>query len=428
MAAHNLPISTDRALRNGFYSVADPGASGTISWHNKGLAICEVVTATAESRALPTAAAHAVGTHLIVTLKTDGGDLSITGATTGTVTLDDAGEVAEFVVTDANGTHQWHQLIVSTALTSLTLADDVAATFGTGSDVDLLFSTADASNHAFVIALDNTSQQLHITDVGAEATDWNRSAGTHPEVAIHSNTTPATDYLAIGNHDGTTAHINVVGGTTLSFDVAGTASFTATATTIKVADSIKVTFGTGDDITMAWDGTDFDVLQATANSSIKWGIDGAGIDQVWYGDTASNSMTWDQSADDLVFTAAAGITGAGSNEVPFTVPAAQETIAAGTGGAISVVTHFTSIAADAGGDTATLAAGTQKGQIKEILMPTTAGGTVVVTIATGSGGNTLTMSVAGDFARFYWTGAAWVPIALYNQATGSVATPTWTTV
>ncbi len=77
----------------------------------------------------------------------------------------------------------------------------------------------------------------------------------------------------------------------------------------KLADSVKLAFGDADDITLAWDGTDFDVLQATANSSIKWGVDGAGIDQVWYGDTASTDMTWDQSADSLIFTGQAYVEG-----------------------------------------------------------------------------------------------------------------------
>ena len=69
----------------------------------------------------------------------------------------------------------------------------------------------------------------------------------------------------------------------------------------RYADSVLLAFGDADDITMAWDGTDFDVLQATANSSIKWGISGAGIDHVFYGDTATRDLTWDQSADELRF-------------------------------------------------------------------------------------------------------------------------------
>jgi hypothetical protein len=69
----------------------------------------------------------------------------------------------------------------------------------------------------------------------------------------------------------------------------------------KLADSVKLSFGDADDITMAWDGTDFDILQAAANSSIKLGVSGAGIDVVMYGDTAGYNMTWDQSADSLIF-------------------------------------------------------------------------------------------------------------------------------
>jgi hypothetical protein len=119
--------------------------------------------------------------------------------------------------------------------------DAVNFTLGASEDVALRFSTADASNHTFVVALDDTSQQVHITDKGAVATDWNRSAGTHPEVSIHSNTTPATDYLAIGNHDGTTASIDVVGGTTLALKIAGTTAASLTAGGLAVTAASGVT-------------------------------------------------------------------------------------------------------------------------------------------------------------------------------------------
>lgn len=77
----------------------------------------------------------------------------------------------------------------------------------------------------------------------------------------------------------------------------------------KLADSVKLSFGDGDDLTMAWDGTNFDVLQAASNSAVFWGVDGAGIDQTWHGDTAGASMAWDQSADTLLFTGQAYLAG-----------------------------------------------------------------------------------------------------------------------
>src|SRR3990167_5724169 len=73
------------------------------------------------------------------------------------------------------------------------------------------------------------------------------------------------------------------------------------ASGFQLTDSSQIKFGTGNDITIAWDGTDLDVLQAAENSSIKWGVSGAGIDQVHYGDTAAANMTWDQSANTLIF-------------------------------------------------------------------------------------------------------------------------------
>lgn len=97
MSAHNFPINLDRAFRVGFFDVKDPGDSGTISWHNKGMAIVKVVTAGAESRALPAAGGYGVGTRCMVIFDTDGGDLTITGSDQ-TIVLADAGDMVEFVV------------------------------------------------------------------------------------------------------------------------------------------------------------------------------------------------------------------------------------------------------------------------------------------------------------------------------------------
>lgn len=120
---------------------------------------------------------------------------------------------------------------------------------GDGNDAGIQWALADSSNHAMVMFVGDTSQQLHITDKGARDTDWARSAGTHPELSIHSNTTPATDYLAIGNHDGTTATIDVVGGTTLNLDLDGT-NKVALASDMTLA-SGHVTMGDGGTVTQA---------------------------------------------------------------------------------------------------------------------------------------------------------------------------------
>lgn len=125
------------------------------------------------------------------------------------------------------------------------VADDVAISIGTGDDAQLLWSTGDADNHSLVIGLGDSNQSLHITDKAAKATDWNVAAVTHPTLFVHSNTTPATDYLSIGGHDGTTATIDVMGGTTLDLDIAGTTALAITAAAVTVTGRLAATGNVG---------------------------------------------------------------------------------------------------------------------------------------------------------------------------------------
>lgn len=105
---------------------------------------------------------------------------------------------------------------------TVSMKDAKNLVFGTGTDAALRWSTGDASDHSLVLALGDTSQMLHITDLAAIATDWNVTSPTHPTLYIHSNTTPSTDYLLIGTHDGTSALIDVVGGSDLKLKLGGT--------------------------------------------------------------------------------------------------------------------------------------------------------------------------------------------------------------
>lgn len=124
----------------------------------------------------------------------------------------------------------------------LMTTDDERLVLGAGGDVELLWSTADASNHAAVLAL-GASQSLHLTDVAAKATDWNVSAETHPTLYIHSDTTPATDYLRLGAHDGTNALIDAVGGGLL-LKVSGTTEMTLATGSLTAKEAFDLVFGT----------------------------------------------------------------------------------------------------------------------------------------------------------------------------------------
>ena len=129
---------------------------------------------------------------------------------------------------------------VMTHSADIILQNDVDLAVGTGSDGLVRLSTANTGGGGtfaaedFVIALDDASQSLHITDKAAVGTDWALDDVTHPTVFIHSNTTPATDFISIGGHDGTTADIDVQGGTTLTLSIAGTPQATITAAVLNI--------------------------------------------------------------------------------------------------------------------------------------------------------------------------------------------------
>jgi len=170
-----------------------------------------------------------------------------------------------------------------------TVTDDNSIIFGTGTDAEILWSTADASNHSLVVALGDDNQSLHISDLGAKATDWNISADTHPTLYLHSNTTPATDYLAIGAHDGTTASINVVGGTTLALKIAGTTQGNLTAGGIDLIDDNSFIIGTGLDVELLW---------STADASNHAAVLALGASRALHvTDVADKAVDWNVSAD-----------------------------------------------------------------------------------------------------------------------------------
>jgi len=168
------------------------------------------------------------------------GDMIYATATTGALSRLGIGTAGQFLTVNSSGLPEWSSTVSSDRI----FEDNIDIELGTGSDTLIRFSTADSDNHVTVIALDDTSQSLHFTDKGAVATDWNLSANTHPTLYLHSNTTPITDYLRVGAHDGTNAYIDIVGGTTIHLQVAGADQFTLTASAADFQDNSITTTGT----------------------------------------------------------------------------------------------------------------------------------------------------------------------------------------
>lgn len=110
MSGYNVLNDLGRARDANASVVRDPGASGVIRPLATDQGVCELVSATTETRSLESASVHGVGTILYVILKTDGGDVTLTGSDDGSVVFGDAGDFAIFMVTNVNGTHAWRTL------------------------------------------------------------------------------------------------------------------------------------------------------------------------------------------------------------------------------------------------------------------------------------------------------------------------------
>lgn len=155
-----------------------------------------------------------------------------------------------------------------------------------------------------------------------------------------------------------------------------------------LADSLDLKIGTGKDIGIAWDGTRFNWTQAAPNSEMRYGVSGAGIDQLWYGDTVGSNMTWDQSADSLIFGGVAKIQ--------------LQTIVAAHAAAIPVTHSGSFPVTTAAAETNTLADPTFLGQTLTIFVDTYAVGDRVITAASriNQAANTIiTLGAVGDFIK-----------------------------
>jgi hypothetical protein len=257
---------------------------------------------------------------------------------------------------------------------------------GTGVDVTFYGDTATRK-----IVWDQSADVLRAQD--NTSTGWGSGAGTTPDIAIAWD---GTDLLVSQlTADSTVkwgvdaAGINHVfyGDTTLV-----TMTWDQTNDQLLFADNAYLGIGSGAgaaaDIRFSWDGTRLNVTQLTANSEIRWGIDGAGIDQILYGDTASANITWDQSADTLILNGVAKIK--------------AQTIAAATGTAIPVTHSGSFPITQNGAETNTLADPTFIGQWLSIFVDTDTAGARVITAASriNQAANTIiTLTEVGDFIK-----------------------------
>lgn len=268
--------------------------------------------------------------------------------------------------------------LVPQAGSNATFGDNVVLYFGDGNDIGV---TWDATDLIVSQAAADSNIKLGVSGAGINVIFYGDTAGYNmtwdqsndqllfadsAKLGIGSGAGAAADITV--SWDGTRLNVNqLTADSEIRWGISGAGIdqkwYGDTATrdmtwdqsrdTLRFEDSAKVGFGSGAgaaaDIEITWDGTDLVVSQLTANSAVKWGVDGAGLDQFWYGDTASAYLQWDQSADTLLFagtaklgvtnrsigasTAAAGTTTADAGVLPAgTAPVYPTTAADGTKG------------------------------------------------------------------------------------------------
>lgn len=199
------------------------------------------------------------------------------------------------------------------------------------------WTTKDESNPALALVVDNTSKALHIIDAVNIETDWDVTACADPAVYIHSNDTPATEYIKL-YHDATNAYLTVAGTAGLDIGVPSSQSIafqvnavdiltlsstflTINAADIQIGDTDLLLFGdvAAGDVKFTWDATNFIMTSAAAASgwsvggtgkvfnithhgTFTNGMDGTAYDHTWHADATACSMTWDASEEALMFT------------------------------------------------------------------------------------------------------------------------------
>lgn len=102
-------------------------------------------------------------------------------------------------------------------------------------------------------------------------------------------------------------------------------------------------FGTGSDVQIRWDATDFDILAAADDSVIKLGNGTNSFDLWVYGNTASDYVLWDASAGKMTFEGAAYVDLSGGHRYSISSITGNTSPGADDSGKVYVITGGTGV-------------------------------------------------------------------------------------
>jgi hypothetical protein len=210
-------------------------------------------------------------------------------------------------------------------------ADDAVMYIGNGTnsfDIHIFGNTA-ADNIIFdasanTLNFDGIDLQLEDSDILSfgdaddvqmrwDATDFDILAAADDSVIKFGNGTESFDIWIYGE----TADDNII------FDASGK-TLNLDGIDLQLEDADILSFGDADDITMTYSGSAFvmaaaavsdswtigatgHVINTTLTGNLTIGVDDAGHDVIFYGDTANANLMWDASGDELIFATGASI-------------------------------------------------------------------------------------------------------------------------
>lgn len=334
----------------------------------------------------------------------------------------------------------------------ISLEDSDVLNFGDSDDVQMRW---DGTDFDVLFAADNSVVKIGVA-AGNTPDIWLHGAGANDNIILDSSgntlkldgidlTLEDDDILALGDSndvtlnwdsaapklemlfaaDATSFEIGASGGncTDITWYSAantvvadeGASTVTFNGVDLSLEDSDLLLFGDSDDVTMRWDGTDFDVLAAADDAIFKFG-NGTNSFDVWiYGETASDYVLFDAGATKISL--------AGAYYVEPTAIADP-----GNAGAIPVTVAGYCPLVTAAGETRTLADPSYDGQVIDLFFKTDAGDCVVTAASpvNQAGNNTLTFADEGDhikligYTGFTVGGAEWRVVANDGVALSTV--------
>ena len=311
-------------------------ASGSIANGFGGIAMndAELLLTGSANAQLGDSVVLSFGTGDDVQMRWDGTDLDVLGAADN--------QVWHWGVDNGNAFDMhWHGEAIGDAVVF-----DASANTWTMSDVDLILDNGALFTFGgigFTTAIDDdtmasasatslaTSESIKAyvdsailtADTFAEMTDTNIVAPSGGQFAVYDGT-DSWDNVSLS---GDVASVSAAGAVTLSASIAAITTLSNLVTVgalasgsiangfggiamndaellltgsanAQLGDSVVLSFGTGDDVQMRWDGTDLDVLGAADNQVWHWGVDnGNAFDMHWHGDAAGDAMVFDASAN-----------------------------------------------------------------------------------------------------------------------------------